>query len=106
MSVDPTSPDVLTDADYAVIEKGFQCELLLNSPAFAEAINNLSNDLANQILTTDLGEYARREELYRLHKSLELLIGKLNAAVSAKAEVERHAAELAEQQEEQFEEEK
>lgn len=99
--------DFLSDADHAVIEKGFQAEILLNTPAFAEAVNDLSENIANQLLSTDLHEVKRREDLYRLHKSLELIVGTLTSNRIAKVQLEQAAEAKAEEaNEEQFIEEK
>lgn len=101
MSVDPTSPDVLTEEDHQVIERGLRMAALVATPGFAEAINDLSNEIGNRLLSSDLHETDRREELFRLHKCLELITGIISQAISAKMEAERHAADLADQREQE-----
>jgi hypothetical protein len=83
----------LTDAEHAIVVKGHHAELLLNNEAFATAINDLSNEIASKLLSTQEFEKQAREQLYYLHKAVEYLVATLRAARNAKATVEHNAVE-------------
>lgn len=92
-------PDQLTPEQHAIVVKGIQAEYLLSQEAFAEAINDLSSEITNRLLSTGLSQQKEREELFQLHLALNALVQTLKNNVAAKAVVE-HNALLAEEQDE------
>lgn len=76
-----------TEEEQAIIADGDLAESALKTPAFASAINKLSDELANQIIGTAPGDFKRREELYFVHVGLRELVGILNQRVALKQEL-------------------
>lgn len=83
----------LTTEEAALVKQGALAELAIQSPAIASAINELSEEFANQILATKLDELAKREEFYRLHVALKEVVVKLSHRIAIKQNIEAHLAD-------------
>lgn len=64
----------LTPDERADYEKGLNARTLLTDPTMAAAINDLSNEFANNMLSTKLEERQQREDFYLLHTVLHRLV--------------------------------
>jgi hypothetical protein len=71
-----------------IVEVGIEADHLLNTKPFTDAINTLSEQLANSILSTTLAETERRERLYMMHSCLNELVGILKSRAQAKDNIE------------------
>ena len=71
-----------------LVELGIQAQHLLTSETFSNAVNTLSEQLTNAILSTKLDEPEKRERLYMMHSCLNELVGILKSRVSAKDQIE------------------
>ena len=78
----------LTDDEKVLVELGIQAEYLLQTDTFSKAINTLSEQLTNAILSTKLDETQTRERFYMMHSCLHELIGILKSRMQAKANIE------------------
>jgi hypothetical protein len=83
----------LSDAEQALFKNGQDAEAFLSNPAMADAINELSENLANAILATDVAESGKRERIYLLHTALKELVAIMNHRVSLKANLEAEMAD-------------
>lgn len=70
------------------MELGIQAQHLLTSETFGNAVNTLSEQLTNAILSTKLEEQQTRERLYMMHSCLNELVGILKSRVAAKDNIE------------------
>lgn len=84
----------LTDAEKEQVERGIRAEALLSQPEFADAVNEMSNELTNELLSTAAHEKALRETLYYQHRGLSDLIQKLKDRVAARRAVEEQIKAL------------
>lgn len=82
-----------TAEEQAIIADGDLAEVALNTPAFASAINELSDQLANLIVGTNPDEAAKREKYYFIHTGLKELVAILNQRVALKQELTSKADE-------------
>lgn len=71
-----------TEEEQAIIADGDLAEAALKTPAFASAINTLSEQLANAIVGTNPDELEKREKFYFIHVALKELVGMLNQRVA------------------------
>lgn len=71
-----------------LVELGIQAQYLLTSETFSTAVNTLSEQLTNAILSTSLDETQKRERLYMMHSCLNELVGILKSRVAAKDNIE------------------
>lgn len=78
----------LTDDERVLVELGIQAQHLLTSDTFSNAVNTLSEQLTNAILSTSLDETQKRERFYMMHSCLNELVAILKARVSAKDNIE------------------
>jgi hypothetical protein len=78
----------LTPEEQALVERGAAAQSFLSNPAMASAINELSETLANAILTTALDEFDKRDRFYNLHVALKELVAILNHRVALKQNIE------------------
>jgi hypothetical protein len=60
----------------------------LSSETFSNAVNTLSEQFTNAILSTKLEETHRRERLYMMHSCLNELVGILKSRAAAKDQIE------------------
>lgn len=60
----------------------------MTSETFSNAVNTLSEQLTNAILSTHMDETQKRERLYLMHSCLNELVGILKSRVSAKDNIE------------------
>lgn len=88
----------LTDLEKQLVERGIQADALFANPTITEAVNELSDFLADAIIQTSPGEVSKRESLYHQHKGLMDLVGLLKDYSARRAQIE---AEV-EQQEDMF----
>lgn len=86
-----SQPDKLTEEQYAIVEKGIQAEALLLNAAFATAVNDLSTELTNKLLSTLPHEKREREDLFFTHKALQALVDTLKQSVTQRMIVEHQA---------------
>lgn len=70
------------------MELGIQAQHLLTSETFGNAVNTLSEQLTNAILSTKLEEQQTRERLYMMHSCLNELVGILKSRVATKDNIE------------------
>lgn len=77
-----------TEQEKAIIREGSLAEEALNTPSFASAINELSEQLANAIIGTHPEESAKRERIYYAHLGLKEIIAILNQRVALKQGLE------------------
>ena len=70
------------------MELGIQAQHLLSSETFSNAVNTLSEQLTNAILSTKLEEQQSRERLYMMHSCLNELVGILKSRVATKDNIE------------------
>ena len=73
-----------TAEEQAMFTKGLEAEAFLTNPAFASAINEMSENIANAILASKIEETEKRERLYNLYLALSELIAMLSARVAIK----------------------
>lgn len=73
-----------TTEEQAMIADGDLAETALKTPAFASAVNTLSEQLANLIVGTNPDETEKRERLYYIHTGLRELVAILNQRVALK----------------------
>ena len=76
-----------TEEEQAIIANGDLAEAALKTPAFASAINELSEHIANSIIGTAPSDTKKREELYFIHVGLREVVGILNQRVALKQEL-------------------
>lgn len=76
-----------TEQELAIIADGDLAETALSTPAFASAINTLSEQLANLMVSTNPEEVTKREKFYFMHVGLRELIAILHQRVALKQEV-------------------
>lgn len=60
----------------------------MSSETFSNAVNTLSEQFTNAILSTKLEETHRRERLYMMHSCLNELVGILKSRAAAKDQIE------------------
>lgn len=72
----------LTEHELVDYEKGLHAKLLLESQPFAAAINDLSEELANKMLSTKIEERTQREDHYLQHTNLIELVSILRGRSS------------------------
>ena len=77
-----------TEQEQAIIRDGVLAEEALKTPAFASAINELSEQLANAIVGTDPKDHEKRERIYYAHLGLKEVIAILNQRVALKQGIE------------------
>lgn len=77
-----------TEQEWAIIKAGSQAEEALNTPAFASAINELSEQLANAIIGSAPDEAEKRERIYYAHLGLKEIVAILNQRVALKQGLE------------------
>ncbi len=77
----------LSPEEQALVKNGNEAEAFLSNPAMASAINELSENLANALLGSNIDESAKRERLYHIHTSLKELVAILNHRVSLKQNI-------------------
>lgn len=82
-----------TEQEKAIIRSGSLAEEALKTPAFADAINELSEQLANAIMVTAPEEDEKRERIYYAHLGLKELVAILHQRVSNKQSLEALAEE-------------
>lgn len=70
------------------MELGIQAQHLLTSETFGNAVNTLSEQLTNAILSTKLEEQQVRERFYMMHSCLNELVGILKSRVATKDNIE------------------
>lgn len=70
------------------MELGIQAQHLLSSETFSNAVNTLSEQLTNAILSTKLDETQKRERFYMMHSCLNELVGILKSRAAAKDQIE------------------
>lgn len=78
----------LTEDEKHLVELGIQAQHLVTSETFADAINALSEQLANAIVATRIDEGQTRERLYMMHSCLNELVGILKQRIAAKDNIE------------------
>lgn len=78
----------LTSEEKVLVELGIQAQYLLENETFGQAINTLSEQLSNAIISTKLSEAVERERLYMMHSALNELVGILKTRVQAKENIE------------------
>lgn len=78
----------LTSEEKVLVELGIQAQHLLDSETFIKAVNTLSEQLTNSILSTTVDENQKRERLYMMHVALNELVGVLKNRVQAKDNIE------------------
>ena len=78
----------LSTEEKVLVELGIQAQYLLQNDTFVKAINTLSEQIANSILTTALPETQNRERLYMMHSCLNEIVGLLKSRVAAKDNIE------------------
>ena len=71
-----------------LVELGIQAQHLLTSETFGNAVNALSEQLTNAILSTKLEEQQARERFYMMHSCLNELVGILKSRVATKDNIE------------------
>jgi hypothetical protein len=69
----------LTPEERDIYEKGLNARTLLSDPIMAAAINDLSNEFANNMLSTKLEERREREDFFLLHTVLYRLVDHLKS---------------------------
>lgn len=84
-----------TEQELQLLKEGVEASEALQNPAFASAINNLSEWLTNIVMNTKAEESSKRELYYNMHYALKELIGILNQRVTIKQQFE---AELVEEE--------
>lgn len=77
-----------TEQEKAIIKAGSLAEEALKTPAFASAINELSEQLANALIATSPEEKEKRELIYFTHLGLKEIVGILHQRVSLKQGLE------------------
>lgn len=82
-----------TEQEQAIIKAGSLAEEALKTPAFASAINELSEQLANAIIGTAPEESEKRERIYYAHLGLKEIVAILNQRVAHKMSIEAQAEE-------------
>ena len=82
-----------TEQEKAIIKEGSLAEEALKTPAFASAINELSEQLANAIIGTAPDESEKRERIYYAHLGLREIVAILNQRVANKVSIEAQAEE-------------
>lgn len=78
----------LTDDERVLVELGLQAQHLLTSETFSNAVNTLSEQLTNAILSTSMDETQKRERYYMMHSCLNELVGILKSRVATKDNIE------------------
>lgn len=78
----------LSDNEKTLVELGIQAEHLLNNDTFIKAINTLSEQITNTLLSTKPEEQTSRERLYMMHVALNEIVGVLKSRVQAKDNIE------------------
>lgn len=78
----------LTDDERVLVELGIQAQHLLTSDTFSNAVNTLSEQLTNAILSTSLDETQKRERFYMMHSCLNELVAILKSRAQAKDNIE------------------
>jgi hypothetical protein len=71
--------------DFDLIVTGIKAQELLDNVTFQSTVNELSTQITNAILSTACPEVQKRQDLYMLHKALELLTTILKQSASAGA---------------------
>lgn len=82
-----------TEQEMAILTAGSLAEEALKTPAFASAINELSEQLANALISTSPDEKDKRELIYFTHLGLKEVVGILHQRVALKQGLETQAAE-------------
>lgn len=67
-----------------LIVTGTKAQELLNNETFTATVNELSAQITNAILNTNIPEREKRDDLYMLHKALENIIVILKASADIK----------------------
>lgn len=70
------------------MELGIQAQYLLSSETFSNAVNTLSEQLTNALLSTKMDEPQKRERFYMMHSCLNELVGILKSRAAAKDQIE------------------
>lgn len=78
----------LSNEEEVLVELGLQAQYLLQNDTFVKAINTLSEQLVNSIVSTALPDTVARERLYMMHSCLNELVGLLKSRVAAKDNIE------------------
>lgn len=78
----------LSTEEMQIVEAGIQAKHLLDSETFQSAINALSEQLSSAILSTQLDDSKRRENLFMMHSNLVELVNILKQRVMAKDNIE------------------
>jgi hypothetical protein len=78
----------LSTEETVLVELGIQAQYLLQNETFVKAINTLSEQIANSILSSALPDTENRERLYMMHSCLNEIVGLLKSRVSAKDNIE------------------
>lgn len=78
----------LSNEEEVLVELGLQAQHLLQNDTFVKAINTLSEQLVNSIVSTALPDTVARERLYMMHSCLNELVGLLKSRVAAKDNIE------------------
>lgn len=77
-----------TEEEQAIIRNGTLAEEALKTPAFASAINELSEQLSNAIVSTPPEDHEIRERFYYAHLGLREVVGILSQRVALKQGLE------------------
>lgn len=75
---EPYTPD-----DFNLIITGAKAQELLDNETFSSTVNELSTQITDAILNTGYPEVQKRQDLYMLHKALELLTTLLRSSAQA-----------------------
>lgn len=78
----------LSKEEEVLVELGLQAQYLLQNDTFAKAINTLSEQIVNSIVSTAAPDTVARERLYMMHSCLNELVGLLKSRVAAKDNIE------------------
>ena len=78
----------LSSEEKVLVELGIQAQYLLQNETFVNAVNTLSEQLVNSIVSTALPDTVARERLYMMHSCLNELVGLLKARAAAKENIE------------------
>lgn len=78
----------LSSEEKGLVELGIQAQYLLQNETFVNAVNTLSEQLVNSIVSTALPDTVARERLYMMHSCLNELVGLLKARAATKENIE------------------
>lgn len=79
----------LSEHEQKILERGQQARLLLNEKTIIDALNDLSTDLGNAMLSTKINERQEREDLFLLHTSLHHLVAHLTDLAAKADQIEK-----------------